>query len=80
MTPEQADRSISIELRRRSADWVRRFTVEQCALIAERAADMQKDNGAPVTKAEMARRALRVAKEIRAVLRPPASTDAETKR
>jgi len=62
---------LTIELRRRSAAWVRRYTIEQCALVAERAALLHDDNGRVVSKAEMARRATRVASEIRSLGRGP---------
>lgn len=69
MTAEEADLRLTRVLRGRAADWVRRYTIEQCALIAEDAALMtesgHRDRAVP--KTEMARRAMTTANRIRAL-------------
>lgn len=62
VTSEEADARISAILRGRAAAWVRRFTIEQCALIAERAVAGK----AMTTRKELESRVMQIADAIRA--------------
>lgn len=64
---EAADRRLTVILRQRTAEWVRRYTIEQCALIAERVT--VNDDGYSPSKTEMLERATQVSTEIRKLAR-----------
>lgn len=75
MTPEQADAELTRRLRREAElEWMRRYTIEQCAIKAEEAAMYNDLDGANVTKKEMVARAMATANRIRALRNKPLAT------
>lgn len=72
ISPEEADAELTRRLRREAElEWMRRYTIEQAALVVERAA-MIKDVGVKeYTKEQMARRAMNAARSVRALVNQP---------
>lgn len=79
-TPEEADAELARRLRTMAeVESIRRYTIEQAALVAERAAlfrDYESSGLTLLTKKEMARRAMATANEIRALKSKPPSAEA----
>lgn len=78
LTPEEADTELTRRLRREAElEWMRRYTIEQAAIIVEDAALLFEPGARKdYTREEMSRRAMNAANAVRALKNKPLDASA----